>query len=169
MSAHTPIPWEYIAVQTSIGVCFKIGSREILAGNHGGAYLYDDRTALNPHKAGEQEGNAALIVEAVNNHEKLMARVEKLEKENRVLQIKAAGTLANNLCPEHRDKQTGKPCLACRVEKLEAALKPFTHPDLTKVMSNNVQGDNSPIFGRETCVLMLGDFKRAQAAFKKQP
>jgi hypothetical protein len=79
MSAHTPIPWEYIAVQTSIGVCFKIGSREILAGDHGGACLYDDRTALNPHKAGEQEANAALIVEAVNNHEKLLARVQQLE------------------------------------------------------------------------------------------
>jgi hypothetical protein len=58
----------------------------------------------------------------ISDLRKLSARVSELEKENRVLQIKAAGTLANNLCPEHRDKQTGKPCLACRVEKLEKAL-----------------------------------------------
>jgi hypothetical protein len=33
--------------------------------------------------------------------------------------IKARGSLANNLCPDHRDKQYGKPCLACEIERLE--------------------------------------------------
>lgn len=32
--------------------------------------------------------------------------------------MQARGTLANNLCPDHRDKQTGKPCLACTIETL---------------------------------------------------
>lgn len=36
----------------------------------------------------------------------------------KVAQTKARGTLANNLCPDHRDKQSGKPCLACEVERL---------------------------------------------------
>jgi hypothetical protein len=31
--------------------------------------------------------------------------------------VKCKGTLANNLCPDHRDKQTGKPCLACEIER----------------------------------------------------
>jgi len=41
-----------------------------------------------------------------------------LERENAILEIKNRGTLANNLCPDHRDKQTGKPCLACTIETL---------------------------------------------------
>ena len=32
--------------------------------------------------------------------------------------VKDRGTLANNLCPDHRDKQFGKPCLACTIERL---------------------------------------------------
>lgn len=48
------------------------------------------------------------------------AENERLRKENRILSIKARGTLANNLCPDHRDKQEGKPCLACEVERLES-------------------------------------------------
>lgn len=27
------------------------------------------------------------------------------------------------LCPDHRDKQVGKPCLACRIEELERTLR----------------------------------------------
>lgn len=49
---------------------------------------------------------------------RLTARVQELELENAILEIKNRGTLANNLCPDHRDKQTGKPCLACTIETL---------------------------------------------------
>jgi len=49
---------------------------------------------------------------------RLTARVQELERENAILEIKNRGTLANNLCPDHRDKQTGKPCLACTIETL---------------------------------------------------
>jgi len=45
-------------------------------------------------------------------------RVRELERENEILTIKNRGTLANNLCPDHRDKQIGKPCLACTIETL---------------------------------------------------
>jgi len=51
--------------------------------------------------------------------EEAEARVQELERENAILEIKNRGTLANNLCPDHRDKQTGKPCLACTIEKLQ--------------------------------------------------
>ena len=45
------------------------------------------------------------------------ARIAELERDLRI--VKKRGTLANNLCPDHRDKQVGKPCLACAVERLE--------------------------------------------------
>lgn len=36
-----------------------------------------------------------------------------------MLRCKDKSTLANNLCPDHRDKQHGKRCLACTIEQLE--------------------------------------------------
>ena len=52
----------------------------------------------------------------------LDAKIKELEKKNRILEIKNSGTLANNLCPDHRDKQQGKLCLACRIEQLQSDL-----------------------------------------------
>lgn len=58
-------------------------------------------------------------IEAIfHDHIHQAARVRELERENAILEIKNRGTLANNLCPDHRDKQTGKPCLACTIETL---------------------------------------------------
>ena len=48
------------------------------------------------------------------------SEVKALQKANRILEIKNASSLANNLCPDHRDKQTGKSCLACEIEHLTA-------------------------------------------------
>ena len=47
---------------------------------------------------------------------KLLTENQQLRKQIGILEIKNAGTLANNLCPDHRDKQLGKPCLACTIE-----------------------------------------------------
>lgn len=44
------------------------------------------------------------------------------------------------------------------------ALKPFSHPDLCKTLSGNVQGDASQIFGRDDAVITLGDCRRAAVA-----
>lgn len=38
------------------------------------------------------------------------------DAELRIANAKAATSLANNLCSDHRDKQAGKPCLACEAE-----------------------------------------------------
>lgn len=38
--------------------------------------------------------------------------VERLRKQ-------VQNSLANNLCSDHRDKQKGKPCLACEIDRLE--------------------------------------------------
>ncbi len=45
-----------------------------------------------------------------------------LARKLRIAELKNQGTLANNLCPDHRDKQTGKPCLACEIETLARKL-----------------------------------------------
>jgi hypothetical protein len=50
--------------------------------------------------------------------ETLEKEVEPLRRENKVLQLKANASLSNNLCPDHRDKQNGKGCLACEIETL---------------------------------------------------
>ena len=42
--------------------------------------------------------------------------------ELKILRVKCSGTLANNLCQDHRDKQVGNPCLACTIEKLQSGL-----------------------------------------------
>ena len=34
------------------------------------------------------------------------------------LRLKLKNSLANNLCHDHRDKQSGKPCLACEIDRL---------------------------------------------------
>ena len=53
---------------------------------------------------------------------KLLAHIEELEKENRILTVKTKNILANNLCPDHRDKIHGKRCLMCTIEELHDIL-----------------------------------------------
>lgn len=48
--------------------------------------------------------------------------IDRLTKENKILAIKCESSLANNLCPDHRDKQAGKPCLACEIDRLKSQL-----------------------------------------------
>lgn len=49
----------------------------------------------------------------------LSVELEQCKAELRHAQLKCRNSLANNLCPDHRDKQGGKPCLACEVERLQ--------------------------------------------------
>lgn len=51
-----------------------------------------------------------------------------------------------------------------KIAALVKALEPFGHPDLSQTLSGNIEGDASPIFGRDRAILKLGDFKRARAA-----
>ncbi|MBW8066826.1 MAG: hypothetical protein GJU73_05205 [Ferrovum sp.] len=53
---------------------------------------------------------------------KLLAYIRELEKKNRILTAKTTNSLANNLCPDHRDKIQGKRCLMCRIEELNDML-----------------------------------------------
>jgi len=53
----------------------------------------------------------------------LLSEIERLSKALRIAELKASGTLANNLCPDHRDKQVGKPCLACEIQWLRTTLE----------------------------------------------
>lgn len=49
--------------------------------------------------------------------------VDRLRAELKIAELKNKNSLANNLCPDHRDKQAGKPCLACEIERLRAENK----------------------------------------------
>ena len=52
------------------------------------------------------------------------------------------------------------------VKMAREALTPFTHPDLLKVLAHNVQGLESPIYGRDKAVLTLSHFHAAVAALR---
>ena len=56
-------------------------------------------------------------------------------------------------------------CWNCH-DELVAALRPFAHPDLSRIMGGNVEGDDSIVFRRNEARLTIGDFKRAAAALK---
>lgn len=61
------------------------------------------------------------------------------------------------------------PCYQNEVElndQLVKALKPFAHPDLSLILSNNRQGNNSIVFQRNYAELTIGDFVNAQAVLK---
>lgn len=63
------------------------------------------------------------IVQSANaiytSNQVLFEECQNLAKKNLILEKKNSISLANNLCPDHRDKQVGKPCLACTIESLE--------------------------------------------------
>lgn len=48
-----------------------------------------------------------------------------------------------------------------KVVRLREALLPFSHADLREIHSNNVEGNSSPVFGRNNAKLLIGDFCRA--------
>ena len=83
--------------------------------------LAEENARLRPMLTARSQEMLRLVSESgelKTRAEKAEARVQELERENAILEIKNRGTLANNLCPDHRDKQTGKPCLACTIETL---------------------------------------------------
>jgi len=49
----------------------------------------------------------------------LYEEIDRLSRENKILTAKTTNSLANNLCPDHRDKQAGKSCLACEIDRLK--------------------------------------------------
>lgn len=51
--------------------------------------------------------------------------------------------------------------LRSRLAAAESALAPFAHPDLQRLLSGNVDGDESVVFIRGDAELKIGDFKRA--------
>ncbi len=49
----------------------------------------------------------------------LRKRCEEQDRQIAILEAKNKGTLANNLCPDCRDKQVGKPCMGCTIQTSE--------------------------------------------------
>lgn len=65
MTEHTPTPWAIAEVKTSVGLCFKIGSDEMLnaAGKLTYVCVYDDYG----YGDNAQHANVNFIVTAVNS------------------------------------------------------------------------------------------------------
>lgn len=61
--------------------------------------------------------------EAAKSAEQPVELPHSVRSELLALRAKNKSSLANNLCPDHRDKQYGKPCLACTIESLERKTK----------------------------------------------
>lgn len=53
-----------------------------------------------------------------------------------------------------------------RITELEGALKPFMHPDLCRILTNNVESEESPVFGRNKAILRIRDFVDAREVLK---
>lgn len=51
--------------------------------------------------------------------------------------------------------------------ELVEALKPFAQDDLSIANSGNIQGDDSPVWGKDGAMLKLGDFRRARRLYQK--
>lgn len=51
--------------------------------------------------------------------QELVQKIAELELQLRIEKLKNRNSLAHNLCPDHRDKQAGKSCLACEIERLQ--------------------------------------------------
>ena len=63
-----------------------------------------------------------IIEQMMSNGESLKQKIIELKKKIEILELKNKSSLANNLCPDHRDKQAGKSCLACEIEKLQRVI-----------------------------------------------
>ena len=64
-----------------------------------------------------------LYYNEIDNHHATQEQLAAERKERLIAELKNQGTLANNLCSDHRDKQVGQPCLACTIEHERKAWK----------------------------------------------
>lgn len=51
--------------------------------------------------------------------------------------------------------------LRAQLEEMVEALRPFAHPDLSKILSGNKRGQMSIVYERDDAVLTIRDFSRA--------
>lgn len=79
------------------------------------------------------------------------------------LQAKCNNSLANNLCPDHRDKQAGKPCLACEIERIT---KRFQKANEAREQSESERDICSTLYDKE--VLAHGETDDAREAAERE-
>lgn len=100
---------------------------------HWDCRLFQEVRPTPPEPDSEDKALDALIVLAVSQMNPplpykaaegvdLVAEVERLRKALEISECKNRNSLANNLCPDCRDKQAGKPCLACSNASMRKAL-----------------------------------------------
>jgi len=105
MSNHTPEPWQLKDSWEGVIPVDRTGEYDTIFYQVGN---YD--TPACSKEDGER------IVACVN----ACVGMEDPEKEIAILRLKNKTSLANNLCPDCRDKQTFKSCLSCENQKLRS-------------------------------------------------
>ena len=88
--------------------------------------------------------------------------VERLKKENKILEMKSRGSLANNLCPDCRDKISGMPCLRCTVQRLKQLL---AEADSFLIELESEWGD---LYGHEALLQKLAVLRRQIAETNRE-
>ena len=86
-------------------------------------------------------------------------RIQRVHKE--LAQITGEAIIKRELLTR---AEAERDTLRAEVERLVDALRPFAHDDLQSELGGNVQGDSSPVYGRNRATLTLGDFRKARAA-----
>lgn len=111
--------------------------------------------------------------EALDENTDLRAKLAAAEQETVDAQQEAARRTQERAEAEGDAIMKGAACSSLRAQlaaareviaKKDEALLPFTHPDLSRLHSNTVEKDASPVYGRDKALLTIGDFKRAAAA-----
>jgi hypothetical protein len=82
----------------------------------GGQDYYDH------HMVKDDDGDYVLYADHLDAIEAKDREIAEKKKQLKILTIKCSGSLANNLCPDHRDKQAGKSCLACQIESKDGEI-----------------------------------------------
>lgn len=59
-----------------------------------------------------------------------------------------------------REVESQLSAATAREAALRGAIQPFLHPDFRRTLGGNTVGDDSPVFGRDSALLTLGDFRR---------
>lgn len=80
--------------------------------------------------------------------------IPDLNESNKPLAVAASYQLLANECAS----------LRAEVEALRGALTPFSRDEFQMALGGQIQGGESPMWGRNGAVLTLGDFRRARAA-----
>ena len=113
------------------------------------------------HRRTKNDLNITIKGSYVLDFDKELARAAIAECEAATEVLVKIARAAVRLADKYEDEITK---LEAHNAAMRAALVPFAHPDLAKVVEGNVQGQESPVFQKNGAILKIRDFTAAQHA-----